>query len=182
MLDLAQEGRNVKRQQWSVEGALCSRMCSLGGHVLILRSWVIYAFADDDMHGAPRTPSGAPSVQSHADVLHLCVVRQGLQAFCAPEAALLIAAEGGGHTTPERVVDVDLPGFEARGQTMSLVDIAGSDTRHQLIRGGGGELQGFFRLTEGEDRQDQAKDLLLCDVHGTLHGIEEHRTDEKPAR
>src|SRR5207249_4867176 len=146
-------------------------------------------------HRAPPSPARGPTPTTMAFVsmvtfssdpdrhaLQLRVVMEGLESLLAPDAALLVAAEGGLDAARHPLVHVDLPGLEAGGHAMGAGQVARPDT--------GGEPVG--RVVGGPDRvvlvgerhhgHDRAKDLLARDAHVVPDTGIDRRRHEPTAR
>src|ERR1700680_3078568 len=87
--------------------------------------------------GRPILPSPMKttvSAELDADILHLRVTHERLQALLATVAALLVSAKRQLDTAPGAVrVDVDLPRLDPRRERQRLVDVARPDASHQAV-------------------------------------------------
>src|SRR5947207_9162901 len=118
----------------------------------------------------------------HAHVLDLRVARERLEPLLAPVAALLVSAERQLDAATGAVcVDVDLTGFDPRGERQRFVDVARPDAGDQTVLTLVRDLRRLLDVVEVDDREHRPEDLFLRDPHLRRYVIEKRRRKIEPA-
>src|ERR1700689_475300 len=101
----------------------------------------------------------------YRDVLLLGVLVQCIRSALAPEAALLVAAEGVGRVDHVPVVDVDHAGFQAPGDVEGPLFVTAPYAGRQAVVGVVGDRDGLVDGVVGQDNQNGPEDLFPGDGH-----------------
>src|ERR1700730_3104185 len=101
----------------------------------------------------------------YGDVLLLGVLVQCVRSAFAPEAALLVAAEGVVRVDDVPVVDVDHAGFQAPGDVECPLFVAAPDAGGQAVVGVVGDRDGLVDRVVGQDREYGPEHLFPGDGH-----------------
>src|SRR6187549_4009687 len=110
------------------------------------------------------------------DILDLRVAGERFQPLLASVAALLVAAERQLNPAAGAVgIDVDLTGFDARGERHRLVDVTRPDAGDQAVVAAIDDRRGLLELVEVDDRQHRPEDLFLRDAQAGRYRFEQRR-------
>src|ERR1700704_6502868 len=114
------------------------------------------------------------AAQHQMDGLGLRVAQQLIDAFFAPEPAVLVATERRAVEMTGRAVDPDIAGLNSARGPEGGVEIVGEDRGGQAVLGRIGECERFFLVAPAEHREHRPEDFLARDPHARLH-VGEHR-------
>src|SRR5205814_9301989 len=99
------------------------------------------------------------------DVLDLGARQKLLDRLLAPDARLLVAAEGHPDPVLRGAVDPDKTGFDLRREPMRTFEIVGPDRAGQPDVEGVDALEHVVLVTPAQDAHDRSEDLLAADAH-----------------
>ena len=104
-----------------------------------------------------------------------------MQRLVAPEARLLVAAEGDRDVAGVEGVDPDHAGPDGAGEPVGPVEVARPDAGRQAIRRVVGDGQRVRLVLELGDRQHRPEDLLARHTPAVVHAVEDGRFDVEAA-
>src|SRR5207245_925408 len=123
--------------------------------------------------------SGA-AFQGHVHVLDLGARQELFDRLFAPDARLLVAAEGHADPMLRRAVDPDKTGFDLRRQPVRAIEIVGPDRAGQSNVERVDALEQIVFVGPAQDAHDRPEDLLAGDPHVVGDVGEHRRLDEEP--
>src|SRR5215510_13662951 len=112
----------------------------------------------------PRLVATA-ALQVHVDVLLAREAQQLLDAFLAPDAGLLVAAERRTEEMLRHLVDPHVTRFDRSGGAVRGGEVVGPDRAGEPVFDLVDLRQHLVLVAPLEHREDGAKDLLLADAH-----------------
>src|SRR3954447_488271 len=120
--------------------------------------------------GTPLGRRGSEEAQrlravADQEVLGLLVVVEHHLVVLAPDAGLLVAAEGGVRRVEVVAVRPDPPGLDLAAEAVGAAAVAGPHARPQAVERVVGDRERLRLVLEGRDRQHGPEDLLLEHPH-----------------
>src|SRR5580692_11536234 len=128
---------------------------------------------------AKASMPAAATAQIEVDVLLTREAEQFLDAFLAPDAGLLVAAEGRAEEMLGDVVDPDIARFHGAGGAVRGYEIVGPDRAGEPVLDPVHLLQHRGLVAPFEDRENRAEDFLLADAHIHVDVGEDGGLDEQ---